>query len=233
MLDECIGDALPRHQRVAVVLRQRLPFGHRRAVGGGPVAFGGAVEVQDLEAHRFHALDDDGGRRRSAGRDLGAHRQGVLGVGRRVHQHVEHDRCATDVGDAVRDNGVEDASGLHPAQAHVRAPGGRDTASECPARAVEHRQRPQVAALVVELEGERVAERGQVGAAVAVDHALWVAGRAGRIEQADAVPLVLGAGVGEGGITRGDEVLVLDLAEVRRPFGLGVGDVDDDRPPAA
>ena len=86
---------------------------------------------------------------------------------------------------------------------------------------------------MVELEGERVAERGQVGAAVAVDHALWVAGRAGRIEQADAVPLVLGAGVGEGGITRGDEVLVLDLAEVRRPFGLGVGDVDDDRPPAA
>ena len=62
-----------------------------------------------------------------------------------------------------------------------------------PARAVEHRQRPQVAAVVVELEGQRVGERAEIGAAMAVDRALGIAGGAGRVEQADAVPLVLAA----------------------------------------
>ena len=88
---------------------------------------------------------------------------------------------------------VEDALGLDLAQADVRAAGRGDRPGEGPARAVEHRQRPQVAALVVELEGERVGERAEVGAAMAVDRALGIAGRARRIEQADAVPLVLGA----------------------------------------
>ena len=79
------------------------------------------------------------------------------------------------------------------AQADVRAGCRRDGPGVGPARAVEHRQRPQVAALVVELEGERVGERAQIGAAVAVDRALGIAGGARGVEQADRVPFVLGA----------------------------------------
>ena len=125
-------------------------------------------------------------------------------------------------------NQIEDALGLDPAQADVGAAGGGDRPGVGPARAVEHRQRPQVAALVVELEGQRVGERAEVGAAMAVDGALGVAGGAGGVEQADRVPLVLGAGIGECRVARGDEVLVLDVAEARRTGRLGIGDVDDD-----
>ena len=125
---------------------------------------------------------------------------------------------------------IEDALGLHLAQAHVRPAGRRDRPGKRPAGAVEHRQRPQIAALVVELEGQRVGERAQIGAAMAVDRALGIACRAGGVEQADRVPLVLGAGIGERRVARGDEVLVLDAPEARRARRLGVGDVDDDGP---
>ena len=77
-------------------------------------------------------------------------------------------------------DGLEDARGLDLAQAHVRARRRRDRPGEGPARAVEHRQRPQIAAVVVELEGERIGERAEIGAAVAVDGALGIAGGAAR-----------------------------------------------------
>ena len=128
---------------------------------------------------------------------------------------------------------LEDARGLHFAQAHVRAGRRRDCPREGPARAVEHRQGPQIAAVVVELEGQRVGKRAEIGAAVAVDGPLRVAGGAARVEQADRVPLVLGTRVDELRITRGDKALILDPTEARRIAGFGVGDVDHDRPGCA
>jgi hypothetical protein len=153
-----------------------------------------------------------------------------LGSTLRRHTCVAPAAAAAHVRDAVFGNRIEDALRLDLAQAYVRAAGCRHGPRKGPARAMEHRQRPQVAALVVELEGQRVGERAEVGAAMAVYGALGIARGAGRIEQADRVPLVLRARIGERWIARGDEVLVLDLAEAGRALRLGVGDVDHDGP---
>ncbi len=68
---------------------------------------------------------------------------------------------------------------------------------------------------------------------MAVDGALRIARGARGVEQADAVPLVFGAGIGKRGIAGGDEALVFHAAEARSAGRLGIGDVDDDRPPGA
>src|SRR5262249_21764365 len=113
-------------------------------------------------------------------------------------------------------------------QANVGACGRRYGPRERPSRAVEHGQRPQIAALMIELESEGVGERAQIGTAMAIDGSLRVACGARGVEQADVVPFVGNAGVGEGSIARGDETLVLDLAKVGCALRLNIGDVDDD-----
>ena len=68
---------------------------------------------------------------------------------------------------------------------------------------------------------------------MAVDGALRIARGARRIEQADAVPFVLGTGVRKLGVAGGNKALVLDAAEARSDGRLSIGDIDDDRPLAA
>ena len=47
----------------------------------------------DAEAHPLHRLDHRRGRRRAAGRDLDVVVEAALHLGRRVDQHVQHDRA--------------------------------------------------------------------------------------------------------------------------------------------
>ena len=105
-----------------------------------------------------------------------------------------HDRRAAVVRDAVR-RGSASKIGLRLdlAQADVGARARGDRPREAPAVAVEHRQRPQVDRRARGMSQSRMLlTRVQVGAAVVVDHALRVAGRARGVVQRDRVPFVGG-----------------------------------------
>ena len=67
--------------------------------------------------------------------------------------------------------------------------------------------------MLAQAAGEHVADREQVGAAVVVDDALGIAGRARSVVERDGVPLVVGHFPREVGIARRDEILVLDRAQ--------------------
>jgi len=77
------------------------------------------------------------------------------------------------------------------AQADVRPadPGQRPLGA--PAVAVEHRQRPQIDAVLVEGRVDDLSEAVQVGAAVGVDHTLGFAGGAGGVVDRDRCQLIL------------------------------------------
>src|SRR5262245_66679319 len=105
---------------------------------------------------------------------------------------------------------------VNSAQADMGGRSGGDTPGERPAVAVEHRQRPQIDRLLVEPEGYDVSERVQICAAVVIDYALRVAGRARGVVQRDRLPLVARPPPTKLGIAAGNEVLVLDRAEPRR-----------------
>src|SRR5438105_1145436 len=70
--------------------------------------------------------------------------EAALDALRRIREHVEHDRRAAKVRDAVPRDRREDQRGIDLAQAHVRRSGGRDRPGVGPPAAMEHRQRPQV-----------------------------------------------------------------------------------------
>ncbi len=74
--------------------------------------------------------------------------------------------------------------------------------------------------------GEHVAHRVQMRAAVMVDHAFRIAGRARGVVERDRVPLVRRHGPGEVGIATGEEILVGDRAE-RGGRAERILDVDD------
>ena len=113
-------------------------------------------------------------------------------------------------------------------QTCVRADGGHRPRVR-PAAAMEHRQRPQVHAVRRQSEGERVAQRVEVSAAMVIDDALRVAGGARRVEQRDRIPLVARAGPGERRIAFGQQVLVAHGAELLAGGAFRIVDVDDER----
>ena len=55
--------------------------------------------------------------------------------------------------------------------------------------------------------------RQQIGAAMVIDHALGIAGGAGGVVERDRVPFVGRAFSRRSRVARGDELLILDLAE--------------------
>ena len=85
---------------------------------------------------------------------------------------------------------LPDRISAHLAQAHVRAADGGDGPRGTPAVAVEHRQRPQVDAVLVVPGVHDLGEGVQVGAPVRVDHALREAGGAGGVVERDGSELV-------------------------------------------
>ena len=185
-----VAHALARHELRALGEIEARPLLLPRAERGRPVALGEAVEVGHVEAHLLHGLDHRRGRRRTARRHLDAMLEAALHALGRVHQHVEHDGRAAQVRHAVLGDRGEDERRVDLAQAHVGAARGGHRPGVGPAAAVEHRQRPQIDRARREPEGERVAERVQVRAAMVVDHALGIARRARGVEERQRIPFV-------------------------------------------
>ena len=84
---------------------------------------------------------------------------------------------------------------------------------KAPAVAVEHRQRPQIDGMLLHRRRDDVALGEQVGAAMMIDDALGISGRARGVVERDGVPLVLGHGPGIGRIAAGQELLIVDPVE--------------------
>ena len=139
--------------------------------------------MRHAKAHRFHRVDDGRRRRGTTGRDVDAMFELHLRFNGSVNEHVEHDRCAAEVRDAIIPNRREDPRGLDAAKAHMRAARRGDGPRIRPAVAVEHRQRPQINAIGIKTKRKRVAERVQVRAAMVIDDALRIAGRSRRVQQ--------------------------------------------------
>ena len=95
----------------------------------------------------------------------------------------------------------------------MRAGDHRDRPREAPAVAVKHRQRPQIHRMLAHAAGDDVAEREQLRAAMVIDHALRIAGRARRVVERDRVPFVVRHVPRVVRIALRDEILVFDAAE--------------------
>ena len=192
-----------------------LPFLVLRADRRRAVDLGQAVDVRQVEADALHALDHR--RRRRRRRDHAAHlvRDALLHLVRRVDQRGVNDRSAAVVRDLMFLDQIENFGSINLAQADIRARVGGHGPGESPAVAVEHRQRPQVHRVLRHAPGDDVADGVQVRAAVVVDDALGVAGRARGVVQRDGVPLVLRPQPGE---------LRVALLQQRLVAGLGVDD---------
>ena len=96
-----VAHALARHQAGALGERQLRPVRLLDADRGRAVALGQAVEMGDAEAHRApwpRSPRWAARRRRSRPRRSG---RSAPHLGRRVDQHVEHDRRAAQMGDAA------------------------------------------------------------------------------------------------------------------------------------
>ncbi len=194
-----------------------------RAHGRGPVHLGQPVDVGQLEAHALHAFDH--GLRRCCTGD-----HAVDGVAdarpqavRRIDQHVMHNRCPAEMGDAMAADERRRPSPPPPGA------GTRWCPPALPRVQGKHQplqwnigQRPQIDREVRHAPGDRVADRVQVSPAMVQHHALRVAGCARRVVQRNRVPLVCGQAPAELGVAGVEECLVGHLAEqvaARRPRG--------------
>ena len=208
---------------------ERVPFLVLRAHRRRAVGLGQAVDVGDVEAHPLHALDDGGGRRRAGDEAMHLLVDPGLHFRRRVDERQVHDRRAAVMGDPVLAHRVEDRLRLDLAQADVHAGVGGHRPDEAPAVAVEHRQRPQVDRVPRHAPVDDVGQRIEVRAAVMVDHALRIAGGAGRVVERDRIPLVRRMLPRERRIAAGDERFVVDGAEALAARTQRIDDVDDER----
>ena len=108
----------------------------------------------------------------------------------RVEQNRHHDRRAAEMRHLVLGDEVEHRLGAHLAQADVRPRLDADRPGEAPAVAMEHRQRPEIDGMAAHVGGEDIADGQQIRAAMVVDDALGIAGRARRVVERDGVPFV-------------------------------------------
>ncbi len=112
----------------------------------------------------------------------------------------------------------------------MRASDHREGPGEAPAVAMEHRQCPEIDAVLAHAAGKHIADREQIGAAVVIDHALGIAGSARRVVERDRVPFVVRHFPREVRIARRDEVLVFDRGEPLAGAGeFGIVVVDEQR----
>ncbi len=225
-----VAHALPRLQHGLLGGGQGVPVAVPVVDHGGAVALGEPVEMRHLEAGLLHAGEHGLGRRGGGGEEGHRLREVAALLGGRVEQGRHHDRRAAEMGDAMVGERVVHRLRAHLSQADMGAGDERDRPGEAPAVAVEHRQRPEIDRMAAHLPGEDVRGRQQIGAAVVIDHALGVAGRAGGVVQRDRIPLVGGHDPGEIRIAARDERLVFDAAKpLAGPVIDGVVIVDDER----
>ncbi len=124
---------------------------------------------------------------------------------------------------------LEDAFRLDLPQADMGRGCRRYRPRQSPAGTMEHGQRPQVPRPVVDLEGLHVGQAGNVRAAMAVHDALGIAGRAGRVKQADRIPFVARARRDKVGVAAVEDRLILFRSYGGQCGLLRVGDVDHRR----
>ena len=94
--------------------------------------------------------------------------------------------------------------------------------------AVKHRQGPKIARLCVNPEGHGVADGVQIAAAMVIDHALGVAGRARGIIERQIRPLVIGAAPGVIRVAAGNERFIVGIADLAAAWRRRIVDIDDE-----
>ena len=229
-LHDRIAHALTGMERGAFLERQLLPAVLRHAQGRWSLQLGHSVDVGHAKSELLHALDHLGRRRRSAGLDVDDMIEFAPLLGGRGDQHVENGRRPAHMRDAMLDDHRKDQSGIDLAQADVSAAHRHHRPRETPAVAMEHRQGPQIDGLRRHRPGQDVADRLEKRAAMVIDHALRVAGRARCVVERDRAAFVGWRRPGEPRIALGDEVLVLERSEpLAGPRIQVVDDVDDER----
>ena len=200
------------------------------ADGGRSVGFGEAIDVHEVEPHPFHSLDHRRRRRRRGHhrvhrvRDAGARRCGCVG-----QQRVDN-RGAAVVRHAMIANRVEDGARFHLAQADVGTGQRGHRPDKAPAVAVKHRQCPQIHAVPRHFPVDDIGRRVQISAAMVVDDALRIAGRARCVVERNRFPLIGRMPPAIIRIAAGNETFVLEFAEqLAGAAVLGIIDVDHDR----
>ena len=168
-----------------------------------------------LEAGLVHS-GENGRRRRgrgmAEGHALGKETPLVLG---RIEERRHDEGRAREMRHLVVGDGVVDRLRPHRAQAHMGAGEERDRPGKAPAVAVEHRQRPQIDRVLAHARGKRVGVTHQCRAAMMIDDALGVPGRAAGVVEGERVPFIVGHGPGEVGVALRDEIFVVERAEPR------------------
>ena len=114
-----VANALPPVAFGARADVERIPLRMLRTHGRRPVRFGEAIDVRDVEAQPFGALDHGRGRRRSGDESVHLMRDAALHLLRRIDQERMHDRRAAIMRYPVVADGIEDRLGLDPPEAHV------------------------------------------------------------------------------------------------------------------
>ena len=229
MFEDRHGDALAGLDRGAFRPAQAFPLRAPGAFGGGAVGLGQAVDLGDVEAHRFDLGERRWGGGRAGGEDLDGLIEAAALVGRRVDQHVEHDGGAAEMGHALVGDGVEDGRGGDVAAADQPAADHRHHPGVAPAVAVEQRHDGEIAGPQHHAPADHLAHRVQVGAAVVIDDALGPARGAGGVVERDAFPFVLRHDPVEGGVGGGEHVLVGRVACGGGVAAVGVGHLDQER----
>ena len=183
-----------------------VPLPVPRAHRVGPVGLGQAVDVDGAEAQLLEPPEQRG--RGWCPRDRHRHRLREP-VGLRVVDDPDLDggRAAV-VGHALLVDEVPDPPRLHPAEADVGAGERGDAPGEAPAVAVEHGERPEIAALERHPRLDRLAQGVQVGAPVMDHDALRAPRRPRGVVDRDRLVLVVQPGLAGVGRAAGEELLV-------------------------
>ena len=226
VIAHALADAFGQSFLVRKLVPGGVPFIQRR----GAVSLGQPVEVGQLETRFVHLGEHGGGRGRGGVVESDAMAEVAPLLGRRVEERRHDERRAGKMGHAVIGDGVVYRLRPHRAEAHMRAGDEAQRPGEAPAVAVEHRQRPQIYGMLAHAGRDGVGVAHQRRAAMVIDHAFGIAGRAARVVQRDRVPFVRGHGPGKLRVTVGDEGLVVEIAEAfALDATLQVAIVDEER----
>ena len=158
-------------------------------------------------------------------------RQRPLLVVARVEEDRHDDRRAAHVSHLVLGDQVEDRLRPHLSQAHMQAGFHADRPGEAPAVAMEHRQRPKIDRMAADIAGEDIARGEQVRAAMMVDNAFRIAGRARGVVERNRIPFVARRRAPISLVPLGDQRLVVEVSQpLAGAVVLGVVVVDNERP---
>ena len=167
----------------------------------------------DVETGFAHCREHRLGRRCGSREELDRLAQRLLVLGRRGEDRGHHDRSSAEMGHLVLGERLPDRLGPYPAQAHMRSADHRHGPGKAPAIAMEHRQCPQIDWMLLYRRGDDIALRQQIRTAMVKNHALGIAGGPRRVVERDGVPFILGHRPGKFRIARGEEILVLHVAD--------------------